>query len=82
MTTPFRGRGSSSGLKCVILPALPALATLSRPEHQPSDVGDRRRQVHLLLAAGLGELAGRAVHADRGPGRAVTRIAGDGGVPA
>src|SRR5260370_16499628 len=39
--------------------------------------GDRAQQVHLLVPAGPGELAFLTVHAHRGPGRAVLRVAGD-----
>ncbi len=59
------------------LVGLAGLGDLVLADHQPGDVGDRAQQVHLLLPAGLGELAFLAVHGHRGPGRAVGRVAGD-----
>ena len=56
---------------------LPGLGDLVAADHQPGDVGDRPQQVHLLLPAGLGELAFLAVHRHRHPGRDVTWFAGD-----
>ena len=76
-TAPRSGSGSSSGLKCVTSFAFPDLATLFLADDQPGDVGDRPKQVHLLLPAGLGELAFLAVHRHRHPGRDVTGVAGD-----
>ena len=51
---------------------LPGLGDLVLADDQPGDVGDRPQQVHLLLPAGLGELAFLAVHRHRHPGRDVT----------
>ena len=56
---------------------LAGLGDLVLADHQAGDVGDRSQQVHLLLPAGLGELAFLAVHGHRGPGRAVSRVTGD-----
>ena len=56
---------------------LPGLGDLVLADDQPGDVGDRPQQVHLLLPAGLGELAFLAVHRHRHPGRDVTGVAGD-----
>ena len=54
---------------------LPGLGDLVLADDQAGDVGDHSEQVHLLVPAGLGELAFLAVHGGRGPGGHVPWIA-------
>jgi hypothetical protein len=62
------------------LAGLAGLGHLVLADHQPGDMGDGAEQVHLLLPAGLGELALLAIDRDRRAGGHVAGVTGDGGV--